>query len=47
LKADKRATLVGTQAEQEAQANQLGIDVAEMLLADGAGAILSAIYQPE
>ncbi|MGP9556421.1 hydroxymethylbilane synthase [Psychrobacter sp. AOP7-A1-24] len=47
LKADKRVTLVGTQNEQEAQANQLGIDVAEMLLADGAGDILSAIYHPE
>ena len=47
LKAEKRATLVGTQDEQEMQANQLGIDVADMLLADGAGDILSAIYEPE
>ncbi|WP_198336182.1 hydroxymethylbilane synthase [Psychrobacter celer] len=44
LKAEKRITLTGNQDEQEAQANQLGIDVADMLLADGAGAILSAIY---
>ena len=44
LKAEKRITLTGNQDEQEAQANQLGIDVANMLLADGAGAILSAIY---
>ena len=47
LKADKRLTLTGSQAEQEAQANQLGIDVAEMLLAIGAGDILSAIYNPK
>lgn len=45
LKSEKRITLTGTQAEREAQANQLGIEVAEMLLADGAGAILAAIYQ--
>lgn len=44
LKAEKRIALTGSQDEQEAQANQLGIDVADMLLADGAGAILSAIY---
>lgn len=44
LKADKRITLVGTQTEKETQANQLGIDVAELLLQKGAGAILSAIY---
>ncbi|MBO1516005.1 hydroxymethylbilane synthase [Psychrobacter halodurans] len=44
LKAEKRIALTGNQDEQEAQANQLGIDVADMLLADGAGAILSAIY---
>ena len=44
LKAEKRITLTGNQDEQETQANQLGIDVANMLLADGAGAILSAIY---
>ncbi|MDN6274914.1 hydroxymethylbilane synthase [Psychrobacter sp.] len=47
LKAEKRATLDGTQEEREEQANQLGIAVAEMLLADGAGNILSAIYNPE
>lgn len=44
LKAEKRIALTGSQDEQEAQASQLGIDVADMLLADGAGAILSAIY---
>ncbi|MGO1688568.1 MAG: hydroxymethylbilane synthase, partial [Psychrobacter sp.] len=33
LKAEKRATLDGTQEEREEQANQLGIAVAEMLLA--------------
>ena len=44
LKAEKRITLTGNQDEQATQANQLGIDVADMLLADGAGAILSAIY---
>lgn len=47
LKAEKRVTLLGTQTEQEIQANQLGIDVANILLADGAGDILSAIYHPE
>ena len=47
LKAEKRITLSGTQAEQEMQANQLGIEVADMLLVDGAGAILSAIYHPD
>ncbi|WP_367104922.1 hydroxymethylbilane synthase [uncultured Psychrobacter sp.] len=46
LKAEQRVTLTGTQAEQEAQANQLGIDVAKKLLAEGAGAILEAIYNP-
>ena len=44
LKADKQVTLTGSQAEQEAQANQLGIEVADMLLGAGAGAILAAIY---
>ena len=47
LKADKRVILTGSQAEQEEQANQLGIEVADMLLVAGAGAILSAIYHPE
>ncbi len=47
LKADKRITLTGTQEAQEAQANQLGIDVANELLAAGAGKILSAIYDTE
>jgi hydroxymethylbilane synthase len=46
LKAEKRITLSGTQAQKEQQANQLGIDVAEQLLAKGAGAILDAIYNP-
>lgn len=47
LKAEKRVMLSGTQAEQEEQANQLGIEVATMLLAEGAGDILAAIYHPE
>ncbi|WP_182405871.1 hydroxymethylbilane synthase [Psychrobacter sp. GP33] len=47
LKAENRVVLTGSQVQQEAQANQLGIDVADMLLAAGAGAILSAIYHPE
>jgi len=46
LKAEKRVTLTGTQDEKEQQANQLGIEVAEQLLAKGAGAILDAIYNP-
>ena len=44
LKADKQVTLIGSQAEQEAQANQMGIEVADMLLGAGAGEILAAIY---
>ena len=47
LKSEQRIELSGTQTEQEAQANQLGIEVADKLLAKGAGAILSAIYHPE
>ncbi len=47
LKSEQRIELNGTQAEQEAQANQLGIEVADKLLAKGAGDILSAIYHPE
>lgn len=47
LKSDKRITLIGTQEAREMQANQLGIDVATMLLAEGAGAILAAIYHPD
>lgn len=47
LKAEKRVTLSGSQAKKEEQANQLGIDVAELLLADGAGAILEAVYNPK
>ncbi len=47
LKSDKRIILTGTQLEREEQANQLGIDVATMLLTQGAGDILAAIYHPE
>lgn len=47
LKSEQRITLMGTQSEKEAQANQLGIEVAKRLLAKGAGAILAAIYHPE
>ncbi|TXD96862.1 hydroxymethylbilane synthase [Psychrobacter frigidicola] len=47
LKSEKCINLSGTQAEREVQANQLGIDVATMLLAKGAGDILAAIYHPE
>lgn len=47
LKADKRITLMGSQEDREAQANHLGIEVATMLLEQGAGAILKAIYHPE
>ncbi|MBP2279564.1 hydroxymethylbilane synthase [Psychrobacter sp. PL19] len=47
LKSEKRIILSGSQAEREGQASQLGIEVADMLLANGAGAILSAIYHPE
>lgn len=47
LKSEQRICLTGSQEEKEAQANKLGIEVADMLLADGAGAILSAIYHPE
>ena len=47
LKSDKHVILTGSQAEQEAQANQLGIEVADMLLEAGAGEILAAIYHAE
>lgn len=47
LKADARVLLSGSQASREAQANQLGIAVADKLLAAGAGDILAAIYHPE
>lgn len=47
LKAEKRIMLIGTQAEKEQQANQLGIEVAKGLLEKGAGTILSAIYNPQ
>ncbi|WP_019674010.1 hydroxymethylbilane synthase [Psychrobacter lutiphocae] len=44
LKADKRIVLSGNQADREAQAEQLGIDVATQLLSRGADGILAAIY---
>ncbi|MES1966077.1 hydroxymethylbilane synthase [Psychrobacter sp. AH5] len=47
LKAEKRVKLTGSQGEKEQQANQLGIEVAELLLEKGAGAILAAIYNPQ
>lgn len=47
LKSEKRTILSGSQSEKEAQANQLGIEVAKLLLAQGAGVILSEIYYPE
>ena len=44
LKAEHTLALTGTQAEQENQAEQVGITVAEDLLAQGADEILKAIY---
>lgn len=44
LKADKRIALMGNQADREAQAEQLGIDVADELLSLGADGILATIY---
>ncbi len=44
LKAEKRILLSGNQADREAQAEQLGIEVAEQLLQLGAGALLAAVY---
>lgn len=44
LKADKRIALSGDQAAREAQAEQLGIDVADELLSLGADGILAEIY---
>lgn len=44
LKAEKRVDLTGDQASREAQAEQLGIDVADELLSLGADGILAAIY---
>lgn len=44
LKAEKRIKLTGDQAAREAQAEQLGIEVAEELLSLGADEILAAIY---
>ena len=47
IKAEKRTLLSGTQSEKETQANELGIEVAKKLLAQGAGDILAEIYHPE
>lgn len=44
LKAEKRVALSGDQASREALAEQLGIEVADELLAKGADGILAAIY---
>ena len=44
LKSDKRIELTGDQATREAQAEQLGIVVADELLSLGADSILAAIY---
>lgn len=44
LKSDKRIELTGDQASREAQAEQLGIEVADELLSLGADSILAAIY---
>ena len=44
LKAEKRIALTGNQADREALAEQLGIDVADELLSLGADSILAAIY---
>ena len=44
LKAEKRIVLSGDQAAREAQAEQLGIEVADELLSLGADSILAAIY---
>lgn len=47
LKADKRIKLTGDQAAREAQAEQLGIEVADELLSLGADSILAAIYKKD
>lgn len=44
LKAEKRVALSGDQASREALAEQLGIEVADELLAKGADGILAVIY---
>ncbi|WP_227428794.1 hydroxymethylbilane synthase [Psychrobacter sp. I-STPA6b] len=44
LKVEQRCQLSGTQSEQERQAEQVGIEVAEALLAQGADQILNHIY---
>ncbi len=44
LKAEKRIELSGDQAAREAQAEQLGIEVADELLSLGADSILATIY---
>lgn len=47
LKADKRIELIGDQAAREAQAEQLGVEVADELLSLGADSILAAIYKKD
>lgn len=47
LKADKRIELTGDQAAREAQAEQLGVEVADELLSLGADNILAAIYKKD
>ena len=44
LKSERKLLLTGTQTEQEAQAERIGIEVAEDLLSQGADKILAAIY---
>lgn len=44
LKAEKRVTLTNEQAQNEKAAQRLGIDVANMLLEQGAGDILKSVY---
>lgn len=44
LKAEQTIALSGSQAQQEAQAHELGIAVAKQLLEQGANQILNAIY---
>lgn len=44
LKAEKRVMLTNDQAQNEKAAQQLGIDVANMLLEQGAGDILNSVY---
>lgn len=44
LKSDQRVLLQGSQAEQESQAEQLGIQVADALLQSGADKILQSLF---